>query len=43
MTEREEMLKQFNCEEICVIEQKEDSNDIDKKIKKLKSKKNCLC
>ena len=37
------LIKELNCEEMCVIEQKKDSKDISKEIKNLKNKKKCLC
>jgi hypothetical protein len=43
MTQRKKMLKELNCEEMCVIEKKKDSKNINKEIKDLKDKKKCLC
>jgi hypothetical protein len=40
---RKNLLNELKCEEICVIERKDDSEHIEKEIKKLKDKKNCLC
>ena len=41
--ERKNLIKNLECEELCVIENKDDANEITKDIKKLKEDKQCKC
>ena len=41
--ERKEFIKELQCEELCVIQNKNNVNEISKDIKKLKEDKQCKC
>ncbi len=41
--ERKEFIKELQCEELCVIQNKNNVNEISKDIKKLKEDNQCKC
>jgi hypothetical protein len=41
--QRKDLLKELNCEEMCVLEKKNDLGYLSDKVEEIKKYKNCLC